>query len=789
MTERYLQINICILGAFATFMLTVSSEQDHWLVLLSVTAATTSFVLSDWMGWCHLNRIVANIAALAAFALTISDVMGGYTESQLMGIAKLLVYLQVILQFQKKDVRTYWQLIVLSLLQVVVAAALNLGFVFGFLLVIYLFIVLSAMILFLVHRECLPYRPIEKTRKAKRRVERRLVDPLTSAADFEQFRRENLSDAMLSWALFRQLTSIACLTLVGSAILFFVIPRRGEAWNSNSRQRTVGFDESVELNDFGRILENPQPVMRVTFRKRNNEPYKLAEEPYFRGSVLTKYRSGRWEYSRDKQIRKAHLAPLKLYETPKDLVIQEIVLETDDRNVLFSAAPVYATAETSQSINIDPLTGQLYYGKGDSAIQKRLRYDLATTGFHRGMQKPVIPELLDVNAGRNDPGWGNVNPVHKGAVREYEKAGRFSYPALKKLADEIVASSGVEEGDRMGTARALEAHFLKTGNYNYTLDTPPRSDPSLDPIEDFVVNTKEGHCEYFASALALMLRSQGIPSRVIVGYLGGEYNSIGFYTVRQLHTHAWVEAYLEPGEWSVADYSENEETSFGGWLRLDPTPSDDEAVLTGGNRNQFLDRIDQLLDYGQLFWDDYVVGLTAETQEKQIYRPVRESIERSTADVLDNIRSFASRFGFDRVLRGEWFNWQAGLLTLAGGILLISTYSLIRLIVKWLLPSWRAQNSRRKRRASDDVEFYFRFEKLMEECGWVRRDNVTPAEFAELTAPHINTDAVDTRRIMARFADAFYRVRYGGQKLNQQELGDLDRSLTELETALVGNTK
>ena len=250
MIERYLQVNICLLGAFATLLLAVSSEQEYWLVLVSVTGATTGFVLADWIGWCRLNRFVANVAALAAFVWTVRDVMSGYTESQLMGIAKLLVYLQVILQFQQKDVRTYWQLIVLSLLQVVVAAALNLGFLFGFLLVAYLVIVLSAMILFLVYRECLPYTPDAHARRStksrppkSRPPNRRLVDPLTNAADFEDFRRENLSEAMMSWALARQLGSIAFLTLVGSFILFFLIPRKGDAWNSSNRQRSVGFSE------------------------------------------------------------------------------------------------------------------------------------------------------------------------------------------------------------------------------------------------------------------------------------------------------------------------------------------------------------------------------------------------------------------------------------------------------------------------------------------------------------------------------------------------------------------
>ena len=804
MTERYLQFNIAMLGAFATLLLTASSEQGFGLAILAVVVAIVSLFVADWYGWFRFNRIIANIAAVVAFVLTIVDVVDAYTETRLLGIAKLLIYLQMILNFQEKDVRTYWQLIVLSLLQVVVAAALNLGFVFGFLLVLYMFLALSAMILFLAHRECLPFtsrklgigaRSVRRKRRKKQdstpsKPNRRLINPLTNAARFQNFRRENLSNQMLSWALVRQLGSMACLTLIGSAILFFLIPRRGEAWaSSNGKQSSVGFTEKPALNDFGRILENPQPVMRVAFSKHGtNEPYKLMEDPYLRGAVLSTYRKGSWHYARSKQMR--FHQDLEISGTPHDLVVQDFILETNGSNVLFSAAPVYSTPNT-KSVFFEPLTSQINYGHklrsgkmGEAAAPKRFEYQLTTTGFRRGIQKSVIPELVDINAGTNDPGYGGISPALKAAEREHQLAYSERWlPNIKRLADDIVASSGVKPGDRMGTARALEAHFLKSGNYEYTLDIPTRTDKSLDPVEDFLINSKEGHCEYFASALALMLRTQGIPSRVVVGYYGGEYNTVGdFYVIRQLHTHAWVEAFLEPGQWSTNEYSEAETTAYGGWLQLDPTPSGDEDIFAAGNRSVWLDRIGQIFDYGQIFWDDYVVGLTYETQQQRIYNPVKEGLEQSA----DSVVGFLRRMGFGRVLQGEWFNWQAGLLTLIGGFLLVGIYKLIRIFARWFLPNWRQRRSRRRRKQNTEFDFYYRLEKMLESCGWIRKDNVTPAEFARDTAPHLASRDVDSREILSRFADAFYRVRYGKRKLSENELHDLDASLSQLESALVG---
>ena len=73
-------------------------------------------------------------------------------------------------------------------------------------------------------------------------------------------------------------------------------------------------------------------------------------------------------------------------------------------------------------------------------------------------------------------------------------------------------------------------------------------DPKLDPVEDFLVNRKEGHCEYFASALALLLRSIDIPARMVNGFKGGDWNELAqVMNVRQKHAHSWVEAYIGAG--------------------------------------------------------------------------------------------------------------------------------------------------------------------------------------------------------------------------------------------------
>ena len=152
---------------------------------------------------------------------------------------------------------------------------------------------------------------------------------------------------------------------------------------------------------------------------------------------------------------------------------------------------------------------------------------------------------------------------------------REAFPGLIALADQIVKEK-CPDGDNFQRARELEAYLQDDKRFQYTLnfdEVNARRQAGVDPIEDFVTNHRMGHCEYFASALTLMLRSQNIPARLVVGYRGGEFNYVGnYYVVRQRDAHAWVEAHVKPEEIPAGAIYREEQHAGGGWLRLDPTP-------------------------------------------------------------------------------------------------------------------------------------------------------------------------------------------------------------------------
>ena len=170
-------------------------------------------------------------------------------------------------------------------------------------------------------------------------------------------------------------------------------------------------------------------------------------------------------------------------------------------------------------------------------------YRLETTAFFDGELASLVP--------CNDPGKGeaaNDRPANLKALLQMPPM-----PHLVEQARQWVAMCGTN-APRLNRARLLESRLSQSDRFEYSLQGQPR-DPDLDPIEDFIVNNPRGHCEYFATALRLMLRSQGIPARVVVGYKCDGWNKLGkFYQVRQSDAHAWVEAYLA-GRTSLSSFA------------------------------------------------------------------------------------------------------------------------------------------------------------------------------------------------------------------------------------------
>ena len=189
----------------------------------------------------------------------------------------------------------------------------------------------------------------------------------------------------------------------------------------------------------------------------------------------------------------------------------------------------------------------------------------------------------------SEPEGGVADPVPARLTPEL-RALYLQLPMLDVRIFELAhaATNGHETPE--GKARALESYLRKT--YGYTLELP-QTEPSQ-PLSDFLFHRKKGHCEYFASSMAVMLRTLGIPSRVVTGFAGGVYNPISkWYVIRASDAHSWVEAYLP----------------HLGWTTFDPTPADPNPPKTS-----LFARLGFYVDAAEVFWQDWVLNYDLDRQ-------------------------------------------------------------------------------------------------------------------------------------------------------------------------------
>ena len=327
-------------------------------------------------------------------------------------------------------------------------------------------------------------------------------------------------------------------------------------------------------------------------------------------------------------------------------------------------------------------------------------------------------------------------------------------------------------------ARKLESYLRESGQFSYTLQMDV-IDRRVDPVEDFLVNRKKGHCEYFASALALLLRSVNIPSRVVNGFKGGDWNDLTeTMNVRQKHAHSWVEAYigLTPGP---------EKAPI--WITLDPTPAferQESIAHVGGLASTFRPFTDAI----RHIWVFYIVGFDGDRQNRLLYAPMRALMQEIRTQYV-NLGQLLSKwfwrlFHFPTIstfisIRG--FIVTFVVLTLASGVGILGWRLAQRLI------SWVRGQSSNATSLTAGILCYRRLVQMLAAYDLKRNPAETQSEFAR-RAHKFLIGRGQTTQLVANVPDqvveAFYRDRFGHVELEKASLDELDAQLDALETSL-----
>ncbi|MBI2357910.1 MAG: DUF3488 domain-containing protein [Deltaproteobacteria bacterium] len=459
-------------------------------------------------------------------------------ELPLIALAQFLLALQAVKLLAPKKGKDWSLLYLLSFFSILSASALSVELFFAGVFVAYLFLAPWVLVLF----------------QLKGGAEAAGADP-------------NQEPRLLSWRLFRLIASINFVLFAFTLLLFVTFPRIGgglfgDVWASGSA--VIGFSDHLALGEVSKIQRNGAVAMRVTLSR---PPDQGEKELYWRGIALDHFDGRKWQKSTSDTVTVRRVGETYRLRAPVErrsaLIHQKIILEPTGSTALFALSkPVM-------------ISGRLGY-----LILDSMGNVLTLHPFPFQISYEVLSYL--------EPGW-NDEPPGKNFLQLPDL-----HPRIASLSRQITAGLS----DDYEKARALDRYLRE--NYRYTLEDLPVADE--DPLAAFLLDVKQGNCEFFASSMAIMLRSQGIPARVVNGYLGGEWNPYGeYYLIRQSNAHSWVEVYL-PGQ---------------GWIRFDPTPS-----VPRGRAQALFSSFTQLADFLRLNWYRYVINFGLADQY-QIFKVLR----------------------------------------------------------------------------------------------------------------------------------------------------------------------
>lgn len=373
---------------------------------------------------------------------------------------------------------------------------------------------------------------------------------------------------------------------VFTAALFLLFPRVGLSlllFNHPHSTRMVGFSPHINLNDVGVIrTSNPSIALRFDVPDLPSPP-PTHLVLRLRGTAFDTYDGHSWSRpteperrsDKDRMIPGTNVFPVaRLPEVGKDRKIS-FDLESIDPPVVFlpPRAVAIQVRPPSQTLLAEPISlqrgpeGEIRYTGADV---RGLRYEV-----YLAKDKEFISETLSLNDRKRYLSLPAGQP---------QRVGELARAWTEGLTDDLAKAKAIEE-----KLRTL---------FKYDLTAP--SGGTKDPLDHFLFETKRGHCEFFSTAMAILLREIGIPTRNVSGFVGGTYNRFGrFYVVREQDAHSWIEGYID-------------DPVHPGWHTFDPTPPAGAQPLqdTTGSIAYVRDLLEALSQR----WNRYVVGYDLHTQ-------------------------------------------------------------------------------------------------------------------------------------------------------------------------------
>ena len=709
--ERYFEVSLYLLVVVGFAMIAATGQLDSAsLFMVGVALVVRGYLLvkrrSVVLSETTTSRIT--LAYVAFYALDLFYLSGSFVTATV----HLVLFSLVVKIFSVHRDRDHLYLAVLSFLMVLAAAVLTVNSTFFFLFALFILLAVSTFMLMEMKR--------------------------AAAAATVKVRHFDW------WAIRRMAVSISvaapvllALILAGGAAIFFVMPRISAGYLSAFAPNTAfttGFSDNVRLGQIGRIQQSNAVVMHIQIQNDPGGQFDLK----WRGVTLSLFDGTGWsnpwpQYEAQRAADRSFLLTRNdpqwqaLVAEPRPSFFRQlhyrVLMEPIGTNVFFLAAKPQVLSGDYRRVAID----------AGGAVYNADRFHPVTMYEATSNLSTIAPERLRRASADYPPS----------VLLHYLQLPAKVDPRIGELARRITGSK-TNNYDR---AAAIE-HFLLT-NYGYTLELPRTV--VRDPVANFLFERKQGHCEYFASAMAVMLRTLGIPSRLVNGFRGGEFNDLtSNYVIRAREAHSWVEVYF-PGS---------------GWVGFDPTPP--ASFQQDGSWNRLM----LYLDAATEFWREWVVNYDFSHQ-----RLLEEGATRNTRRMALGTGEWTqqqyeallhwARRAQTRVQRspGRWSEVVIAVLAVFFTLL-----NLPRL--------WRAirnqQVAARPEKAPQVAAsiWYERMTKSVAKRGWRKASTHTATEFVSII------EDPELRAAVQRFTERYEKARFGNSPADAQQLPELYEELT-----------
>jgi transglutaminase-like putative cysteine protease len=709
----------------------------------------------------RLGTIIGLLALLSAARQAVQPPTDGpltsmpWPTSMVPLLGPLLLVLLAVKLLRPKAIADHWWLQIIGLVCVSLGCTLAEDGVFAILMAVYMVLSLWCMSLFFLYRE-------------------RSAHPSARPTEMPKWRQ------IVGWAL---------PILAIGVVAFLTMPRSHAVWQvpkqQNRQESGISEEQELDLHHTGTLTLNPDIAFEVQVRNKNWQPKDdLPSDQRWRGPVYRVYVDGNWRRSNQvSPLRRRYDTvefPPRLLDADQNQRSDRYFLDYSIKEkvgpIPFISDPYYMPPAESlkpgeYSLPVVTLIPDGTYGKWymeyDGTLAPNPRQFNAEKGRYRQVTVPapaqdlsheIQSSYVDFRELRQSPDLKDLPEWTSKLLARLVNEKKLSHAAIE---DRDPGTNYLSSSHHEEIARAITSYLATSPEFHYSLDLK-QVDPKLDPTLDFLFNTKSGHCNRFASALALILRTLNIPTQVVLGYRGADSKGEGNYVVRQCYAHTWVEVLISRREPPLTPVSSPGPPRWY-WLSLDPTPPDAlDASSAATNR----------------WWGP---GLSF----RKIYKNLFVNFSTDNRDEFFN-DLWAAIEGLGQAIEREvTAGTTTGYLILAFFVLtILGSGLLLGRGARAVLRLWRKH--RAKDPFSPQTEFYRRMLTILSKQGWKQAPHQTSREFADLVAQRLRArnDGTELSELIRRTASMFDRVRFGNEPMNELESSSIGSGLDRLANAL-----